>query len=250
MTQPEMTQSLDSRVIIETGDAFFTLRNPCAAFAVWEWAAEETDSTERAEKESEEVKVISANETGSDTLINETSSDTLINDSDQHTQDEATRPVVVYHVSSQHLITASPKFRTELTSWSESRKGEDEFYHIHTDDWDPESLEIVLNVLHLRFRQVPRSLDLELLAEVAMLVDYYRCWEAFDLIADVWIKDIRKTQPVPKKYGRDLMLWMLISWVFKLEAEFSLCTLRALRQNDEPTLRDMELGIPPAILRR
>ena len=235
-----MTSSPDSRVIVETGDVFLTLRNPCADFAVWESAAEETDDTERADKESEEVD---------DTSVNETSSDTLITDSDQHTQDEASRCVVVYHVSSQHLITASPKFRTELTSWSESRKGEDGFYHIHTDDWDPHALEILLNVVHLRFRQVPRSLALELLAEVAMLVDYYRCWEAFDLIADVWITNIRKTDPVPKAYGRDLMLWMIISWVFKLEAEFSLCTLRALRQSDEPTLRDLELGIPPAILR-
>lgn len=104
-------------------------------------------------------------------------------------------------------------------------------------------------MLHMRFRQVPRSLSLELLAKVAMLVDYYRCWEAFDLIADVWITDLQAKHPVPQIYSRNLMMWLLISWVFKLDAEFERTTKIALRQSFELNIRDMELGIPPAILR-
>lgn len=109
---------------------------------------------------------------------------------------------------------------------------------------------MLLNILHLRFRQVPRSLSLEFLAKLAMLVDYYRCWEAFDLIAEVWITDLRARYAGPTTYGRELMLWMLVSWVSKLKTEFNLSTLMALRQSDETGLRDMELGTPPAILRK
>lgn len=67
------------------------------------------------------------------------------------------------------------------------------------------------------------------------------------MIADIWVTHLRAICPVPGTYGRELTLWMLVSWVFKLKNEFTLSTMRALRQDDEPTIRDMELGIPPAI---
>jgi hypothetical protein len=39
-------------------------------------------------------------------------------------------------------------------------------------------------------RQVAKQLTLEMLTKVAVLVDYYMCWEAFDLISSVWINDM------------------------------------------------------------
>ena len=133
-------------------------------------------------------------------------------------------------------------------SWSENHKADDGFYHMDTADWDPEAFTILLNMLHLRFRQVSRSLSLELLAKVAMLVDYYQCWEAFDLIADVWANNAQMYQ-IKSTYDRDLMLWMLVSWVFKLDTVFHSTTGIALRLNNRAKIQDMGLTIPPAVLR-
>jgi hypothetical protein len=133
-------------------------------------------------------------------------------------------------------------------SWEESRKGEDGLYHLSASDWYSEAFEILLNVLHLRNRQVPKELSLELLAKVAVLVDYHRCWEDFDLFNTLWVELLRVKQPVPIDYGRALMLWMAVAWVFKLPEEFTATSGIALRENTEPHVQDMELGIPPAIL--
>jgi hypothetical protein len=45
-----------------------------------------------------------------------------------------------------------------------------------------------------------------MLAMVAMLVDYYRSWEAFDLIAPLWIAAARQSFEPPPYYGRDVLL--------------------------------------------
>jgi len=243
-----MASPQDSPIIIaENGDVLFTLRDPGLAFAVWERA--ENDSENHADEGRDEKHDAPLDDAPSDDApSDDTTLSTPTTTSNQPAPSESIQLDVVYKVSFQHLISASPKFKSELTSWSESRKKDDGFYHVDTEGWDPEALVIFLNILHLRYRQVPKSLSLELLAKVAQLVDYYRCWEAFDLIADVWITQVRKTHPVPMNYCRELMLWMLISWVFKMDTEFSSATLRALRQSDEESIRDMELGIPPAMI--
>ena len=241
-------------VIAEYGDVLLTLRNPGAPFAVWECEAEDGDAANESvikeegkeDEDPDQDQKVEGPPQKKRGLAERSSQGA---ENQDVSGDDAECPCFVYQVSSQHLITASPKFKSELTSWSESLKGEDGFYHINTTDWDQEAFTILLNMLHLRFRQVPKSLSLELLAKVAMLVDYYRCWEAFDLIADLWITDLRKEHKIPQTYSRESMLWMLVSWVFKLDEVFSSTTKNALLQNDEPSVRDMALGIPPVIIR-
>jgi hypothetical protein len=165
-------------------------------------------------------------------------------------QDEANdeNQAMLYRISSRHLISASPKSRSELTQWSESVKGDDSPYHISTSEWDPEALSIVLNVMHLRHRRVPKELKLVLLAKSAVLVDYYRCWETFDLISDLWVKHIRRAQSLGGTYCQSTMLWLLVSWVFKLPTEFESATRYVMRKNEEPHIRDMEPGTPIVII--
>lgn len=265
----------DTIVIDPTGDVLLTLNNPNGGFAIWSQDSNESGNNVLGDGEvqdsDEETDDDDADD--EDTLVEEefasrskrkrrttmdrkerkrqqrgifsrtSSSSTIENVA------EVAKPAVIYQVSSRHLITASPKFKSDLMLWGEGAKGEDGFFHLSTKDWDPDVFAILLNMLHLRYRHVPRELSLELLAKVAMLVDYYRCWEAFDLISSVWIEYLRDTYTVPTTYSRDLVLWILISWVFKLSPEFTETTAKALRQSKEPCIRDMKLGIPPAILR-
>ncbi|KAF2790571.1 hypothetical protein K505DRAFT_282387 [Melanomma pulvis-pyrius CBS 109.77] len=148
---------------------------------------------------------------------------------------------IYYYVSSRHLRLASPKFESMLSSekWTEGVPDEnDGLYHISAEDWDTEALLLLLNVLHLRNRQVPRSVSLEMLAKIAVLIDYYECAEAVELCSEAWVKHLRATSPIPSEFCRDLVLWMCIAWVLRLPHEFTQTTAVAIRRADEefPTL--------------
>ncbi|KAI4696593.1 uncharacterized protein J4E88_000770 [Alternaria novae-zelandiae] len=242
-------------VIAESGDVLLTLRNPGAPFAVWEREAEDGDAANKSvikeegkEDEDADQDLKAEGPPQKKRRMAERSRQGAEIQDDLG--DDPERPCFVYQVSSQHLITASPKFKSEIMSWSENNKADDGFYYMETADWDSEAFAILLNMLHLRFRQVPKELSLELLAKVAMLVDYYQCWEAFDLIANLWVTNAQRKHRVPYTYGRELMMWMLVSWVFKLDTVFDSTTNVALRKNNRPKIQHMELSIPPAGLKR
>jgi hypothetical protein len=79
-------------------------------------------------------------------------------------------------------MLASPWFSRALKKegWSESDQNEkDGLIHISASDWDAEAFLILLNVLHLRNRSVPDKVSLDMLAKIAVLVDYYECDEPF-----------------------------------------------------------------------
>jgi hypothetical protein len=149
-----------------------------------------------------------------------------------------------YYVSSRHLTLASSRFDSMLTKgkWTEGvPDSNDGRYHISAEDWDVEALLLLLNVLHHRNRQVPRSLSLEMLAKIAVLIDYYDCAEAVELCIERWIEHIRKTSPVPSGFCRDLILWMCIAWVLRMPNEFTQTTAIAVRQVERELLT---LGLP------
>lgn len=66
---------------------------------------------------------------------------------------------------------------------------------------------MLLNIFHLQTKQVPRVINLELLAKVDVLVDYYECGEAIEMFTAMWINEVKKTA-IPSVYCRDLVLWI------------------------------------------
>jgi hypothetical protein len=81
-----------------------------------------------------------------------------------------------YLVSSRHLMLASPWFMRTLKSETSTKAVKDPpdgRYHISARDWDEEAFLILLSIFHIRSRQVPATVSLELLAKIAVLVDYY-----------------------------------------------------------------------------
>ena len=118
---------------------------------------------------------------------------------------------------------------------------EDGLFHINVDDWDGEAILLLLNVIHHRNRQVPRTISLEMLAKIAVLIDYYDCGEAVELCTERWVEDLKLTSPVPSEYCRDLMLWMCVAWVLKLPEEFTQTTAVAIRREDQEL---STLGLP------
>jgi hypothetical protein len=117
--------------------------------------------------------------------------------------------------------------------WKEGICEEDGLFYIYTKEWDAEAFLILMNVLHLRNRQVPRSVSLEMLTKIAVLVDFYECWEAVDMWGSTWANGIKYSEPVPLTYGRELIMWICVARVFGLVAEFKQATQTAIKQSHE-----------------
>jgi hypothetical protein len=90
-------------------------------------------------------------------------------------------------------------------------------YHIGVSDWDEEALFILLSIFHVRVRQIPATVSLEMLAKIAVLVDYYELVGAEVIERDTsgWIAHLRRVA-IPSSYCRDLMLWIWISQLFQM----------------------------------
>ncbi|EEU34832.1 uncharacterized protein NECHADRAFT_55114 [Fusarium vanettenii 77-13-4] len=151
-------------------------------------------------------------------------------------------------VSSAHLSQASPVFRKMLNGlFAEAVADSQGLYRITTTGWDPEALVIVLDIMHGHNRSVPRQLTLEMIAKVAMIVDYYDCLEIVEVFAGIWVDALAESQS--GTYGKDSMLWLLVSWVFQRQDIFEKMTGLALRHS-ERLITVGYVPIPHVILRR
>jgi len=126
-------------------------------------------------------------------------------------------------LSSRHLALASRYFKAAFERWIDGPP-----YLLNAEDWDTEALLILMNIIHGRTWSVPRSVDLEKLAKIAVLVDHYMCYEAVDLFSDIWIKSLSCP---PSECGRDLVLWLLVVSVFPKDSEFKTLTKIIIRES-------------------
>jgi hypothetical protein len=149
-------------------------------------------------------------------------------------------------LSAKHLILASAYFKKMLKGpWKESMTSSESYHTIDASEWDAEAMLILMNIIHGHARSVPRAISLEMLAKLAVLVDYYHCHEVVEPWADRWIRDIN--QPLPNQYGRDLMLCLVISVVFSQESLFETMTKIASKQSKR-SLQTLNLPIPQSVI--
>ncbi|KAK2045210.1 hypothetical protein LZ31DRAFT_464818 [Colletotrichum somersetense] len=211
------------------GDVVLVLRNPKAPFAVWEcfdWGPEEMPR----DPSPEPVGFGSVDD--SQTAQNGQSDE---------------EPEVKFLLSSRHLILASRYFSAKLNgTWKEATPHAiDRRYHLEASDWDPEALLILMNVIHGRTRSVPRHVDCEMLAKLAVLIDYYDCHEVIELFTSMWI-DALKNQ-LPSECSRDLVLWLLIAYVFHRDGIFANVTKTAVLKG-RGLMPTMDLPIPAIVV--
>jgi hypothetical protein len=90
-------------------------------------------------------------------------------------------------VSSSHLILASSYFKRMLRGgWKEDcTLCAEGCLTIYVEDWDPDALLILMNIIHGHTRKVPRTVSLEMLAKLAVLVDYYECIEVVEVLSEI-----------------------------------------------------------------
>jgi hypothetical protein len=85
-----------------------------------------------------------------------------------------------------------------------------------------------------------------MLAKIAVLVNYYGCFEVVKLFTEMWITGLKITSP-PRSYSRDTMLWIWISWVFREQEQFQAATKIALKESRAP-VSSLGLPIPERII--
>lgn len=160
---------------------------------------------------------------------------------------DAGRSPVRFLLSSRHLSLASRYFKAELNGpWTEATADiNDGLRHVEASDWDDQALLLLMRVLHGLNREVPHTITLEMLAKIAVLVDYYDCHEAVQLAVHMWIGALQDCLPL--ECNRDLILWLSVSIIFRQPEIFRKITKLAIRESREP-LPALDLPISQTVI--
>ena len=104
---------------------------------------------------------------------------------------------VQFKVSATYLALASRTFKSLLRgSMKEATElRENGNTTLLLPDDDPDAFLILLNIIHLNNRLVPRGVDFDKLLQLAILVDKYEVHDATRLYACLWLKGLRSQVP-------------------------------------------------------
>ncbi|WZH50046.1 uncharacterized protein QYS62_011281 [Fusarium acuminatum] len=146
-----------------------------------------------------------------------------------------------------HILRRTCSYFARLMSrkWQEAESEKGFQWTIKATDWDDEAVTILMNILHHRTRVVPRTISLEMLTKIAVLVDYYGCLEAVELWAEIWMAELGSV--ASEYYSRDLLLRLTVAMVFFDNKLFSTLTKYAIRSSRGP-IHTLGLPIPHQIV--
>ncbi|KAF4965146.1 hypothetical protein FSARC_7013 [Fusarium sarcochroum] len=135
---------------------------------------------------------------------------------------------IQFRVSTRHLCIVSPVFKAMIEgNYKESQPNSEGLLEIGASDWDAYALMILLDIIHCHHRDVPRRLDLETIAQVGLLVDYYDCLEVVEIFYDQWNIFIDDWNAVrwphfigypasnAKRLSDDETVLLFIAWAFR-----------------------------------
>lgn len=232
-------------VLHPDGDVLLNLRYPDAAFAFWDEQPPEPDKLDSPRGERQLLTEGYASEVATPSHPESRS----LTDDDVVLLEKPAEVQVQMRVSSSHLTLASPYFKRVIRGdWKEGHSiRSDGRLHLSLLDWDPDAVLILMNIIHGHTRSVPRSVSLEMLAKIAVLLDYYQCFEVAEVFTEMWLN--RLEEELPATYSRDLILWIWISWVFRRPERFKVGTVTALKQCRGP-IQTLGLPIPTSIVGR
>ena len=135
-------------------------------------------------------------------------------------------------VSSKHLTLASPVFRSMFeVKYKEGLSLQSQGHaELLLPEDNPAAFLIILHLIHGQPRKVPRKITLNMLTELAILVDKYDLLEPVEMFLDYWLQDLTST--IPRTLDDDLLPWICISWVFKKSNIFKKVTKIAQMESE------------------
>lgn len=154
---------------------------------------------------------------------------------------------VRFRLSSRHLISASPYFKAMLTGpWEENASRAHSLRTVSATGWDENALKLLMDIIHGNSQNIPRSIDLDLLAKVAVLVDYYKCYDVVKFYSDTWIGGLGGFIEYPP-YSRNTVLVLFVSCVFFQPGTFQDMTHQAMLETQGP-LQLLDLPFPGGLI--
>lgn len=96
-------------------------------------------------------------------------------------------------------------------SWKESQ-----LKTIPLPDDDPEALLLLLQIAHLKFGAIPRTLSFEMLLKLAVLCDKYDVAALVRPYLEGWVEGVKESVNQPGHEG-----WLFIAWTFGLAGTFT-----------------------------
>lgn len=85
-----------------------------------------------------------------------------------------------------------------------------------------------------------------MLAKIAVIIDYYKLYEVLEIVAPLWFKALKAA--LSNSPGRDITLWILVSWVFRDASILKQITRVAILWSKKDITILHELPIPLAII--
>lgn len=204
-------------ILDSDGDMKLILRNPNTEFAPWpEQHLTEFSGSEKLDDDVQ-PNLLTENTIDERALPFDDTTRSLSSSEKHHPkqddiQSHGSDSRVTFLISSRHLKLASERSRRLRSKAWTDKVHSDGLIHIILEDWDHEALLIVLNIIHSRNRNVPHTVSLEMLAKIAVIVDYFKFHEAIEPFTSVWMAGLSKAWP--EAYCRDLILRIWISYVF------------------------------------
>ncbi|KAK0750129.1 hypothetical protein B0T18DRAFT_309948, partial [Schizothecium vesticola] len=122
---------------------------------------------------------------------------------------------------------------------------------ITAEGWEADVMVVFLDALHGRYLKILKTVTLELLAKIAVIVDYYTAYEAIHLLYPLWVRHLRAMAFFATGHHnpRKLALWICITWVFSDEPTF-VTVVRDAVQHNATEFWAWDLPIPGAVIDR
>ncbi|KAL5613094.1 hypothetical protein FOVSG1_002157 [Fusarium oxysporum f. sp. vasinfectum] len=159
------------------------------------------------------------------------------------TQSETPDPTIEKHFlcSKKHLTLASRRAAKLFSSqFKEASVESDGLYHWKFEGiFNHEAFALVLKIIHGKTRGVPRTIKLDLLADIATIVDDLECHEAIAFFSENWL--LWWPGENKRARGKELAQLILSSFVFEHAALFETYTKMAIRYSDDGPLT---FGLP------
>jgi hypothetical protein len=152
------------------------------------------------------------------------------------TQPETPDPPIEKHYlcSKKHLTLACRRAAKLFSSqFKEASVEPDGLYHWKFEGiFDAEAFELVLKIIHGKTRDVPRSVKLDLLSDIATIVDDLECHEAVAFFSTNWLFGWTVDWLQPGQLNdKPLAQVILASFVFEHASLFQTYTKMAIRHN-------------------
>ncbi|EWZ80298.1 hypothetical protein NW765_011590 [Fusarium oxysporum] len=152
------------------------------------------------------------------------------------TQSETQDPPIEKHFlcSKKHLTLASRRAAKLFSSqFKEASVESDGLYHWKFEGiFNAEAFELVLKIIHGKTRDVPRNVKLDLLADIATIVDDLECHEAVAFFSTNWLFGWPVGWPSTEELrDKPLAQLILASFVFEHASLFQTYTKMAIRHN-------------------